>query len=99
MTQAELDFTPPHSNETTSLDAAFSIEASAETLRSAVLVFIAWRASEGATDEEIQRAYGMSGNTERPRRRELVKAGLVEDSGARRRTATGREAIVWRVRA
>lgn len=49
----------------------------------------------GATDEEIQCALSIPGNTERPRRRELEAAGLIKDSGLRRVTAANREAIVW----
>ena len=50
------------------------------------------------TDEEICRSTGLRGSTVRPRRLELVHEGLVEDSGVVRPTASGRDAIVWRVR-
>ena len=50
--------------------------------------------SGGATDFEIQNGLGISGNTERPRRVELVDGGLVADYGRRRREA-GRLAIIW----
>jgi hypothetical protein len=36
------------------------------------------------TDAELQRILGMDGNTERPRRGELVAAGRVVDTGERR---------------
>lgn len=49
----------------------------------------------GLTDQEIQRATGLDPSTERPRRIELVNAGLVYDSGRKRRTLSGRRAIVW----
>lgn len=48
----------------------------------------------GATDLELQRLLGIPANTERPRRVELVDAGLVRDSGHRRR-ADGTEHAVW----
>jgi hypothetical protein len=51
----------------------------------------------GRTDEEIQDALGMPANTERPRRRELERAGLVRDSGRKRPTRSGRSAVVWEV--
>lgn len=48
------------------------------------------------TDEEICRATGLRGSTVRPRRLELLRDGLIEDSGQVRPTRSGREAIVWR---
>jgi hypothetical protein len=49
----------------------------------------------GATDEEIQDILGMNPSTQRPRRVELVDAGLIRDSGATRKTRSGRPAVVW----
>jgi len=49
----------------------------------------------GATDEEIQTWLGMNPSTQRPRRVELVKKGLVVDSGKTRQTRSGRKATVW----
>ena len=49
-----------------------------------------------ATDEQIETALNMSGNTVRPTRGTLVKDGHVIDSGLRRLTKAGNEAIVWR---
>jgi hypothetical protein len=50
----------------------------------------------GATDPELQELLGMNGNTERPRRIELVERGYVEDSGRRRlHPTTGNPCIVW----
>lgn len=48
----------------------------------------------GATDLELARGTGLGGNSVRPRRLELVEAGLVVDTG-HRRTANGSEHIVW----
>jgi hypothetical protein len=48
----------------------------------------------GATDLELTRATGLGGNSVRPRRLELVEAGLVVDTG-HRRTADGTAHIVW----
>lgn len=47
---------------------------------------------DGATDKEIQVWLAMSGDTERPRRIELLRAGLIVDSGELRDRAT-----VWKV--
>jgi len=49
----------------------------------------------GRTDEQIQIELGMNPSTQRPRRVELVEKGLVADSGQRRKTTSGRMAIVW----
>ena len=49
----------------------------------------------GATDEEITVATAVAGNTLRPRRIELSYAGLVADSGVRRRSSRGRPVTVW----
>jgi hypothetical protein len=51
---------------------------------------------EGLTDEEMQRRLGMNPSTQRPRRIELAKAGMIQKAGVRK-TASGRNADVWRV--
>lgn len=84
----------PHSGSETSRDAAASIRRHLPALESRVLVFIAGR--DGTTNDEIELALGMNGSTVRPRVVELRARGLVEDSGVRRPTRSGRPAIVWR---
>lgn len=86
---------PAHQRHSaTSRDAAKSVASKAETLRAQVLAHIANCGERGATDEEIQLALGMAGNTQRPRRCELAKAGRIKEQG-RRKTSTGRSAVVW----
>jgi hypothetical protein len=51
---------------------------------------------QGLTDEEMQHKLGMNPSTQRPRRIELARRGLVVTCGTRR-TASGRNASVWRV--
>jgi hypothetical protein len=51
--------------------------------------------TDGRTDEEVAAALGMKESTTRARRVELRDAGLVIDSGRRRRTSSGRAAAVW----
>jgi DNA-binding IclR family transcriptional regulator len=53
---------------------------------------------EGLTDEEVQRRLDMNPSTQRPRRIELARRGLVVEAGTRR-TASGRMATVWRTTA
>ena len=76
-------------------DAAERIKTDAKRLRARVLNYLIGCGAEGATDEEIQVALDLAGNTQRPRRRELVQAGLVRDSGRLRPTPSGRMATVW----
>lgn len=90
--QYELPF-QKHSE--TSQAAAISIAPDANNLRAAVLRYIAGRGDDGATDEEVQDALEMNPSTQRPRRVELVRMGVVEDSGRRRKTKGGRQATVW----
>jgi len=83
----------PHSD--TSRDAARGVAPILNKLQSRVFNWLESRGDQGATDEEIQRALGMNPSTQRPRRIELQKQGLVADSGIRRKTASGRMAGVW----
>lgn len=85
------DGTPPHSNQTTSLEAA---RAATITLRAAVYEAIAL-SSDGKTDLELEEELGMGGSTIRPRRRELFLLNKIKDSGRVRLTKSGRKAIVW----
>jgi transcription initiation factor IIE alpha subunit len=51
---------------------------------------------EGLTDEEMQTRLEMNPSTQRPRRIELARRGMVVEAGTRR-TSSGRMAVVWRV--
>ena len=84
----------PHSE--TSRAAAEVIAKGLGLLQTQVLDCIAvqYRFS-GATDEQIQEFCNMNPSTQRPRRIELLKAGLIRDSGRKRRTRSGRQATVW----
>ncbi len=93
--QLSLEDLPFVRDSETSEAAAESMKVDAATLRGRVLEFI--RASGGATDEETQRGLSMNPSTQRPRRVELVERGLVRDGGKKRRTASGRFAVVWEV--
>lgn len=50
----------------------------------------------GATDEEMQVALGMNPSTQRPRRGEMVKLGMVAKTPFTRTTKSGKKAIVWK---
>ena len=94
--QLVMDFTAPYqAHSGTSREAASSMKGKSARLREQVLLELR---RQPATDEELANITSLSGNTCRPRRVELVELGLVEDSGLRRKTASGRNAVVWRVK-
>jgi transcription initiation factor IIE alpha subunit len=80
----------------TSNDAAKSLgPATLNAMQRRVLeLLMSW--PEGLTDEEQQHKLGMNPSTQRPRRIELERRGLVVAAGTRR-TTSGRMAVVWRV--
>jgi hypothetical protein len=87
--------TPPSVRSVTSRMAAEQIKPHTPKLRSLVLGYI--QANGPCTDEEIQRGLNMEGSTQRPRRVELLRASLIEDSGEKGTTSSGRLATKWRV--
>jgi len=86
---------PARSRPETSSEAAASVLPVASRLRLQVLNHVRSCGGHGATDDEGESALGLKPQTYTPRRGELVALGLVIDSGARRRTASGRRAVVW----
>lgn len=86
---------PTQLHSETSVAAAELIEPHANTLQAEVLEYLRIMGGDGATDEQMQEMLMLNPSTQRPRRIELVKAGLVIDSGRTRKTASGRQAMVW----
>lgn len=83
----------PYVRQDTSIEAAGAMtNARAESIRLSVLTELRLRPQ---TDQELAERLGVSGNTIRPRRIELVESGMVRDSGERRLTKAKRKAIVW----
>lgn len=78
----------------TSLEAYESVKPYKHTQRSRVLAFLREQ-TNGATDEEIMIALGIRYSSVNPARKGLVDDGLVQNSGQRRLTTSGRAAIVW----
>ena len=91
----EQDPVPPSVPVDTSEEAAEAIRPSAHILRGKVLAYIEGEERNGATDDEVQRALGMNGNTERPRRSELETMGFLVRTDRRRKTSSGRNAVVF----
>ena len=91
----QLDAFPPHqAHSSASRAAAGAIVASRETLRERVLAALE-RSPQGLSDEQMQFMLAMNPSTQRPRRVELVRAGIVKDSNIRVRTLSGRLATLW----
>lgn len=67
----------------------------AGSLQDAMLaLFITWSVS-GLTDDEIETRMGRTHQSVSACRNTLMRKGYVVDSGKRRRTRSGNEAIVW----
>lgn len=67
-------------------------------LRDRVLAYITTCGDQGCTDSQIETALGIQHSSMVPRRYELVKAGLVEDTGFKARPlGAKRKAKVWRI--
>src|SRR5262245_4791484 len=89
------DEPPAQRHSATSRAAAAAIVGSLSRLRRLVLDALAAAGLAGLTDEEGIDRTGLSPSTYRPRRVELWRSGLVVDSGRTRRTASGRNAVIW----
>ena len=87
--------TPYQKHSDTSRSAAEAIADVAHTFKAKVLDAIQKAGAHGMTDEECARKLLLDPNTQRPRRVKLVEEKLVVDSGQRRKTLGGRNAIVW----
>ena len=91
-----MDPDPPFvAHSATSRAAADGARFFSNKARARVYALLRRQGTTGATDEEMQTSLEMNPNTQRPRRTELVKAGLVVDSGVTRPTVSGRSATVW----
>ena len=105
MTKNDSYFPAFQSHSETSHDAAEAIRPNAGTLRRKILDLLTVKSynpmdingeyDPGLTDEEMQSATMMNPSTQRPRRIELQRMGLIQDSGRKRATKSGRKAVVW----
>lgn len=79
-----------------SQDAAIAMIPIAGTLQDRVYAMIE-RSANGLTTDECAERLGETVLSIRPRFTELAAKGEIEDSGIRRKNASGRSATVWRV--
>ncbi len=86
---------PFASGSDTSEAAAVSMSGHAPTLRTRTLLEITARGSMGLTCAELEDRLTLRHQTASARVWELRQMGLLVDSGQRRRTASGRSAVVW----
>jgi protein involved in temperature-dependent protein secretion len=77
----------------TSVEAAVANKPNRITQRQALLEWLQVRGDYGATDEEMQSF--MEANTQRPRRVELWRLGLIRKKATTRMTLSKRRATVW----
>lgn len=89
---------PPSVNTDTSRQAAAEITPHARALQVRVLACIAAQQGRGATCDEVEIEADIRQSTVSARVRELAVGGHVVDTGIRRRTRSGRKAIVWLAR-
>ena len=88
---------PAQQHSVTSMQAADALDTKRlNALHRQVLAFLRQRGDLGATDEEMQLGIPMAPSTQRPRRVELARRGLLVEAGVRK-TSSGRNANVWRV--
>ena len=80
----------------TSIAAANNALPKTGSLRRKVYEYILAQGLRGATDQEVENALHLDGNTVRPTRLSLIKDGYILDTGTTRKNANGNECIVWR---
>lgn len=86
---------PPHVRwSDTSAAAALSMVGETSRIRRRVLWYVAG-CTQGATCDEVEVALDLRHQTASARIRELVLLGCLEDTHQRRRTRSGRTAVVW----
>jgi hypothetical protein len=90
-----MDRLPYQPHSITSRQAAAAYAGFAKNARQRVYLAIEYAGPAGMTDEEIVDVLSMNPNTARPRRIELVAAGLITDSTRTRLTRSGTAAVVW----
>ena len=79
----------------TSKAARDSVKGSTKTMQQRIFDFVAAGKRYGATCDEVELETGMRHQSASARIYELRQAGKLANSGTRRKTRSGRTAIVW----
>src|SRR5690348_12708447 len=100
-TQPEFDFNtqrpvPTNSMVETSLESAKRIEGKKHRYRKMIYDYIKGKGTSGATCDEVEVKLDLRHQTASCFIRFLVQDFLLKDSGGKRMTRAGRNAIVWR---
>lgn len=90
---------PGHRGVSTSIAAAEEMKPRAAYLREKCLAYVRRWGMTGSTADECAAYLGESVLSIRPRFTELLRANRIEDTGTRRKNDSGRNAIVWKVKA
>jgi len=91
--------TPGHRGVSTSIAAAEAVKPRAAILRNKCFAYVRRWGMTGSTADECAAYLRESVLSIRPRFTELLRANLIEDTGTRRKNDSGRNAIVWKVKA
>ncbi len=86
---------PFTSGSDTSREAAESVAEVAGKIRRQVYRYIVSRGDDGTTDDAAEEVLDLKHTTYTARSGEVVKQGLVRDSGFRDKTRSGRNAALW----
>jgi hypothetical protein len=85
-----------HRIQDTSLEAFDAFKPKAKDMGRRIVSYLESCGAEGATDEEMDIAFDtVATRSNRPTRNALTKRKVLANSGNRRKTRSGREAIVW----
>lgn len=85
----------PYSDDETSKDAAESVKPIVRGQALQILEYLVSKGTVGATQEELETALSISGNSLRPRLKWMEEQGFVYRSGLTRPTRSKRQAKVW----
>ena len=85
-----------HHIQDTSLEAFDAFKPKAKDMGRRIVSYLESCGAEGATDEEMDIAFDtVATRSNRPTRNALTKRKVLVNSGKRRKTRSGRQAIVW----